>query len=94
MNLDEALRQPLASVRDDGFSAAIILKLRQAEERRRLALWGAVAVALLPAALLMAPAAEILLPHLAQAASSPVFASAIGMAVLLWALRPAPAARF
>jgi hypothetical protein len=94
MNLDEALRQPLASVRDDGFSAAIILKLARAEERRRLALWGAVGLALLPVAALLAPTAEILLPHLAQAASSPAFAYVAGAALLLWALRPTRVPKF
>ena len=94
MNLDEALRQPLASVRDDGFSSTIILKRARAEERRRLALWGAVALALLPVAAWLAPAMEILLPHMARAASSPVFTGFAGAAVLLWAFRPARAPKF
>jgi len=94
MTLDDALRQPLAAVRDDGFSAAIILKLAHAEERRRLALWGAVFAGLLPLGALLAPATEALLPQLARAASSPVFMGVAGAAVLLWALRPASAPRF
>ena len=38
MSLDTLLSQPLAPVRDDGFSARIVLELRRREERRRLAL--------------------------------------------------------
>ena len=85
MNLDDILSQPLSPVRDDGFSARMVIALHCTEERRRLALWSAAALALLPLLALMP------MTLMARAASSPVFASAIGAVVLLWALRPARA---
>jgi hypothetical protein len=91
MTLDTLLSQPLAPVRDDGFSARIVVELRRAEERRRLLLWGAAALALLPPlALALAPMTfQFVMPAMTRAASSPLFACAVGAAVLLWALRPA-----
>jgi len=90
MTLDDILSQPLAPVCDDGFSARMILTLHRAEERRRLILWSAAALALLPLlALLPMTLGEFAVAQMARAASSPVFASAAGAAVLLWALRPA-----
>lgn len=91
MTLDNLLSQPLPPVRDDGFSARMVLELRRREERRRLWLWGAVSLALLPLLALVPMTATIAMAQMARAASSPVFASAIGIAVLLWACRPAPA---
>jgi hypothetical protein len=89
MTLDTLLAQPLAPVRDDGFSARIILELRRAEERRRLLLWGAAALALLPPLALLPLPPQFAVQAMVRAASSPVFACAAGAAVLLWALRPA-----
>ena len=92
MNLDDLLSQPLAPVRDDGFSARTILALARAHERQRLLLWGAAALALLPVlALLPLAATSYAMTAIMQAASSPVFASMAGALVLLWALRPARA---
>ena len=55
-----------------------------------LILWSAAALALLPLlALLPMTLGEFAVAQMARAASSPVFASAAGAAVLLWALRPA-----
>ncbi len=90
MTMDDILSQPLAPVRDDGFSAQVVLKLRRAEEKRRLLLWGAMALALLPllSVLPLASTAAIGAAILAKAGNSPVFASAVGLAVLLWSLRP------
>jgi len=91
MTLDTLLAQPLSPVRDDGFSARIVLELRRAEERRRLLLWGAAALALLPLALVLplAPAGMDVAKTLAQLALSPAPAYTAGALVLLWALRPA-----
>jgi hypothetical protein len=89
MTLDTLLAQPLSPVRDDGFSARIVLDLRRAEERRRLLLWGAAALALLPSLVLVPMTSQFAMQAMARAASSPVFACAAGAAVLLWALRPA-----
>lgn len=89
MNLDEALSQPLAPVHDDGFSARVILAQRRAEEKRRLLLWGAGALSLLPPlwGLSLLPGANPV-GLLAAMAASPVYASAAGALVLLWALLP------
>lgn len=91
MTLDEALNQPLAPLRDDGFSARIVLELRRREERRLMALWAAVALALLPLLAFLPVTTALAMTMLAQVASSHIFASAAGAAVLLWALRPARA---
>jgi len=89
--IDTLLSQPLAPVPDAGFSVQILLRLRRAEERRCLLLWGAAALALLPVmlALPLVPAGMDAANVLAQMARTPLFASAAGAAVLLWALKPA-----
>lgn len=91
MSLDTLLNQPLVPVRDDGFSARIVLELRRRDERRRLLLWGAATLALLPVllALPLVPAGMDAANVLAGLARTPLFASAAGAGVLLWALRPA-----
>jgi hypothetical protein len=89
MSLDTLLSQPLAPVRDDGFSARIVLELRRREEWRRLLLWGATVMALLPLALVLPLAPTDLAKALMPLALSPAIAYAAGAAVLLWALRPA-----
>jgi hypothetical protein len=94
MTLDDLLRQPLAPVRDDGFSARTLLALARADERRRLMLWGAGVSALLPLLAFVPATTELALARITPAASSPVFAGIAGAAVLLSALRPAPISRF
>jgi len=90
MTLDTLLQQPLAPVRDDGFSVRVILAMRRAEERRRLLLWGAAALALLPplAFLPLAPGAEIMATRLAAIVRLPLFGYGCGALVLFWAMRP------
>lgn len=92
MNLDDLLRQPLADVRDDGFSARITLAAAQKRERNSLLLWIAAAAALLPPLLLLplAQAGEAMAATLNASAASPFFALTTGSLVLLWALRPRP----
>ena len=91
MNFDEILSRPLAAVRDDGFSARIVLELRRREERRCLLLWSSAALALLPVllALPLASAGADAARMLAQMAVTPLFGSVVGAGVLFWALRPA-----
>jgi len=48
MNIDDLLNQPLAPVRDDGFSVRVVRRLRASEQRMRLILWGLLAAAFLP----------------------------------------------
>ena len=92
MNLDDLLRQPLADVRDDGFSARVTLAAVQKRERNSLLLWIAIATALLPPLFLLplAQAGETLAATLNAGAASPFFALTIGGLVLLWALQPRP----
>jgi hypothetical protein len=92
MNLDTLLEQPLAPVRDDGFSVSVLLRLRRAEEKRRLLLWGAEALALLPLlwGLTLIPLDAGLVAAMARAAASPLLSYGAGALVLLWALRPRP----
>lgn len=88
MSLDEALSEPLAPVRDDGFSVGVLLAARHAEERRRLLLWGAVFLALLPLLLLLAPLAQSAVVLMARISATPLFAYAAGALMLFWASRP------
>jgi hypothetical protein len=92
MNLDTLLEQPLAPVRDEGFSVSVLLRLSRAEEKRRLLLWGAAALALLPLlwGLTLVPLDARLTTGMARAAASPLLSYAAGALVLLWAMRPRP----
>lgn len=88
MTLDDILSQPLPALRDDGFSAQVLLKLRRADDRRRLLAWAAAMLALLPLVLALAPTTAFLMNQVAPLISSRLFAYAAGVAVLAWTLRP------
>ena len=87
MSLDDLLNAPLPAIRDDGFSARILLKLERTRQKQLTLLWSMVAAAILPV-LWFLPLEQLrtLLPYELQAAfASPFLALAAGMLVLLWA---------
>ena len=87
MSLDDLLDTPLAPVRDNGFSARVLLRLEQARQRQLTLLWCLVAAAVLPV-LWFLPLEQLnaLLPaRLDQAFASPFLASVAGILVLIWA---------
>jgi hypothetical protein len=87
MNLDDLLNAPLASVRDDGFSARILLRLEQTRQRQMTLLWSMIAAAVLPL-LWFLPLADLgaYLPRgMAIADASSIFAYGAGTLVLAWA---------
>ena len=48
MSIDDLLNQPLAPVRDDGFSVHIVRRLRAGEQRMCWIMWSLLAVGFLP----------------------------------------------
>lgn len=50
MDLDQQLSQPLAPVRDDGFSVMIMRRVRASQQRMKLVMWLLLAVGFAPAA--------------------------------------------
>ena len=92
MNLDDLLRQPLAGVRDDGFSARVMLAAAHRRERGNLLLWIAAVAALLPPLFLLplAQVGETMAASVNATVTSPIFALTVGGAILLWALQPRP----
>jgi hypothetical protein len=87
MNLDDLLDAPLAPVRDDGFSARVLLRLERTRQRQMTLLWCMVAAAILPVLwFLPLPELRALLPRdLGLAKALPFFPYAIGTLVLAWA---------
>jgi hypothetical protein len=87
MSLDDLLNAPLPAVRDDGFSARILLSLERTRQRQLTLLWSMIAAAVLPIVWFL-PLEQLpaLLPRgLHEAFSSPFLASAAGILVLFWA---------
>lgn len=87
MNLDNLLNAPLAPVRDDGFSARIVLQLERTRQRQLTLLWCMIAAAILPV-LWFLPLEQItaLLPGgLKMAFASPLLPPVAGTLVLAWA---------
>ena len=91
MNLDDLLNTPLAAVRDDGFSARIVLQVERTRQRQLTLLWCMVAAALLPVLGLMLwllpleQFGSVLPGSLNLAMTSPFFAPVAASLVLLWA---------
>jgi hypothetical protein len=85
MSLDDLLNTPLVAVRDDGFSARIILRLERTRQRQLTLLWCLIAAAVLPV-LWFLPLEQLnaLFP-VNQAFASPFLPPAAGILVLLWA---------
>ena len=87
MSLDDLLNAPLPAVRDDGFSARVVLKLERTRQRQLTLLWSMVAAAILPL-LWFLPLEQwgaLLSPQARMAFASPWLAPAAGMLVLFWA---------
>jgi hypothetical protein len=91
MNLDHLLNVPLAPVRDDGFSARVLLRLERTRQRQMTLLWCMIAAAILPVLLsvfwfLPLEQFTALLPaRLDTALASPFLPPVAGMLVLAWA---------
>jgi len=92
MTLDELLSQPLARVRDDGFSARVALAaLRRRQRRQTLLLCAGLAALLPPLAMLpLAESGDVLAASLAGAPLQPYLSLLAAGLILLWALRPRP----
>jgi hypothetical protein len=87
MSLDDLLNAPLPVIRDDGFSARILLRLERTRQRQMTLLWCIVAAAILPV-LWSLPLEQlgVLLPGgVKQAMASPLFAPVAASLVLFWA---------
>ena len=87
MSLDDLLNAPLPAVRDDGFSARIVLKLERTRQRQLTLLWSMIAAAILPVLwfLPLEQLGALLPPEVQMAFASPFLAPAEGMLVLVWA---------
>lgn len=92
MNLDHLLNAPLAAVRDDGFSARVLLRVERTRQRQVTLLWCMVAAAIMPVLLAVfrfLPLEQItpLVSGLDTALASPFLPPVAFMLVLLWAWR-------
>ena len=87
MNLDDLLNAPLPAVRDDGFSARVLLRLEQKRQWQMTLLWCMVFAAVLPVLwfLPMEPVIAMLPDDLDRAFASPFLPPLAGMLVLFWA---------
>jgi hypothetical protein len=87
MSLDDLLNTPLPTLRDDGFSARIVLSLERRRQRHMTLLWCIIAAAILPV-LWFLPLEQLgaqLSGSLNLAMTSPLFAPVAASLVLLWA---------
>lgn len=89
MNLDQQLGQPLAPVRDDGFSFSVAQRVRIENRRLKTIMWGLLAIGFLPV-LAVLPYVEIstafpsgLADWLDSQISYP-----LGALLLLWVWKP------
>ncbi len=91
MNLDDLLDAPLAPIRDEGFSARVLLRLERTRQRQMTLLWCMIAAAILPALfavfwfLPLEHFAALLPGGLDRAFGSPFLPPVAGMLVLAWA---------
>ena len=89
MNLDQHLSQPLAPVRDDGFSILLVRRVRAGERRMKAVIWSLLALGFAPVllALQLVDTGIRLPPDMAQWLNSQL-AYPLGMLVLLWVWKP------
>ena len=80
MNLDQHLSQPLAPVRDDGFSILLVRRVRAGERRMKAVIWSLLALQLVDTGIRLPP-------DMAQWLNSQL-AYPLGMMVLLWVWKP------
>ena len=87
MNLDDLLNTPLAHVRDDGFSARVLLRLDRTRQRQMTLLWSMIAAAILPVLwfLPLEPVMALLPAGMDKAFASPFLPPVAGVLVLFWA---------
>ena len=89
MNLDQHLSQPLAPVRDDGFSILLVRRVRAGERRMKAVMWGLLALGFAPVLLVLqfVDTGIRLPPDMAQWLNSQ-FAYPLGVLLLLWVWKP------
>ena len=87
MSLDDLLDAPLPALRDDGFSARVLLRLERTRQRQMTLLWCMIAAALLPLFwfLPLEQFGRLLAGSQAVATASPYFAPLSAGLALLWA---------
>jgi hypothetical protein len=89
MNLDQQLSQPLAPIRDDGFSVLLVRRLRAGERRMKIVMWSLLALGFAPVLLaLQLVDTGIRLPSdMAQWLNSQL-AYPLGVLLLFWVWKP------
>lgn len=89
MNLDQQLRQPLAPIRDDGFSVLLVRRLRTGELRMSMVMWSLLALGFAPVllALQLVDTGVRLPSDLVQWLNSQL-TYPLGVLLLLWVWKP------